>query len=116
MNRSEDGDAFPPKEVQQIDQLDLPPDIQILRWLIQQQQLRFLREAQRNLHALTLSPAQFVEDSLLQPGHIREIQGPADRHTIYTHRPPQKAQRVPASSFHYLPDLTSKTDLTHLAN
>src|SRR5437879_9964459 len=66
MNRCKDSDAFRPKEVQQIDQLDLPPNIQILRRLIQQQQLRFLREAQRNLHALALPPAQFVEDSPLQ--------------------------------------------------
>src|SRR5258705_12896775 len=116
MNRSEDGDAFPPKEVQQIDQLDLPPDIQILRWLIQQQQLRFLREAQRNLHALTLSPAQFVEDSLLQPGHTREIQGPVDRHTIFTHRPPQKPEIGRASLFHYLPHSKLKRDIKLLRN
>src|SRR5258705_11882593 len=116
MNRSEDGDAFPPKEVQQIDQLDLPPDIQILRWLIQQQQLRFLREAQRNLHALTLSPAQFVEDSLLQPGHIREIQGPVDRHTIFSHRPPQKPEIERASLFHSLPHSKLKRDIKLLRN
>src|SRR4030088_1382785 len=84
MNGGEDDDAFRPKEVQQIDQLHLPANIQVLRRLIQQEQLRFLRESQRNLSALALSPAQFVEDSLLQGGHIRKIQRSVDRYAIFT--------------------------------
>src|SRR5260370_42257485 len=116
MNRSKDGDAFPSKEVQQIDQLDLPPNIQILRRLSQQQQLRSLREAQRNLHALALPPAQFVEDSLLQSSHIRKVQGPVDRYPIFTHRPAQEPEIGGASLLHYLPHSKLKRDIELLRN
>src|SRR5258705_11609045 len=116
MNRSKDGDAFRSKEVQQIDQLDLTPNIQILRRLIQQEQLRFLREAQRNLHALTLPPAQFVEDALLQPGHIRKIQGAVDRYAIFTHRPAQEPEIGGASLLHYLPHRKLKRHIELLWN
>src|SRR5580704_805445 len=116
MNGSKDGDAFRPKEVQQIDQLNLSSDIQVLRRLVQQQQLRFLSEAQSNLHALSLAPAQLVEDSLLQPGDIRKVQGAIDRYSIFIHRPAQKAEIRGTSLLHDLPHSKLKRDIELLRN
>src|SRR5580704_12829628 len=57
VNRSKDGDAFRAEEVKQIDQLHLPPNVEILSWLVEEQQLWLLCEAQRNLHTLALPAA-----------------------------------------------------------
>ena len=73
VDRCEHRNAFAPQRVQQVDEFRLPANIEVLRRLVQQQKLRLLRQAKSDLDPLTLSPAQFVEDSAAQAGGIGQL-------------------------------------------
>ena len=80
MNGRKDSNALVAKKVEQVNELDLAPDVEILCGFVEKKQLGLLGEAECDFYALTLATAQLVEDAILKSRDIREIEG-----TIYGH-------------------------------
>jgi hypothetical protein len=82
VNGGQDSDSLIPEKVEQVDQLNLPSYIEVLGWLIEQQQSRLLCQAQGNLHPLALAAAQLIEDAMAEGSDIRKVESSINRHLI----------------------------------
>ncbi len=69
----DDGDAAFVEFAQQGNQFDLPSDIEVLRGLVEQHQLRLLRQSNGNFHSLTFAAGERGIDAMTEPDDIHRF-------------------------------------------
>lgn len=68
----------------QVKQLNLPSHIKTLCRLIQQKEIRLLRQGKSNLDALAFASAKFIEDAVSEIARISKIKSVVGSHPIFS--------------------------------